>query len=94
MHHTEEGTFGLLRSHSSALHSPGSIHRLVAAAPADMCAACEWTQGLLGRTVAVCHVQMPLLLLRPRAIELTPAPPRRVLRLRSPRAPPVFPDDC
>ncbi|MDQ2800775.1 MAG: hypothetical protein M3Y13_14185 [Armatimonadota bacterium] len=94
LHHTEEESFGLLGAHSLVLPSAGSIHRTTIAAPPDMCAACEWTQGLLGGTVAVYHVQTPLLLLRPISLDLTPAPTRRVLRLRSPRAPPVFPADC
>lgn len=89
LHHTDEETFGSLRSSSY-----GSIHRVPPTAPVDTCAACEWTQGLVGGSLAVYHVQTPLFLLRPRSLDLTPAPIRRALRRRSSRAPPALLADC
>ena len=85
LHHTDGG---------SPSHAAASLHRPTAAAPADTCVACEWTQGMQTGTLSVCQVQSPLF-----ALDLCAAPPvrpllRRALRRRSPRAPPVFPTPC
>lgn len=83
LHHTDEGGFAFAGSHSRA-----GLHHLTSLTPLDTCAACEWTEGLQGKTLAIYHVQSPLFLLRPRLVALASSPIRRVLRLRSPRAPP------
>jgi hypothetical protein len=66
-----------------------TLHRQTAAAPQDTCAACEWTQGLLGRTLSVCRVQLPLFHLPPRLHSALPLFLARPLRLRPSRAPPI-----
>ena len=59
LHHTDEGALC-----PAGHHSMSGIHRLTAAAPADTCAACEWTQGLQCKTLSVYHLQSPSLLPR------------------------------
>lgn len=81
LHHTE--TFAV------ASHGLAGMHRQTAAAPGDICAACEWTQGLQGRTLAVCRVQAPLFLSHTRRSIAVPSVITCTLPDRSPRAPPI-----
>ena len=85
------GTAGVV-NHTEAAARPGhktasSLGRQVAVT-ADACAACEWTQGLQGRTLTVCWESFPLFCLTPRR---TPAVSQFVARFlchRPSRAPP------
>ncbi len=86
------GTDGALH-HTDGVSSScaaSSLHRLTAAAPADNCAACQWTQGMQTGALSVCQVQSPLLTLQPRLQPALRRLARRALRQRSPRAPPLF----
>ena len=85
LHHTEAASSGCVGS-----HGPSGLHRATAAAPADTCAACEWTQGLQGRTLSVLRVSVPLFVLHPCSRFVPSAPLRRVARLGMGRAPPFF----
>lgn len=83
LHHTEEqasARAGSLR--------PSGLHRPAVALLADSCAACEWTQGLQGRTLAVLRVSAPLSSLCPHPQSVPTSPLRRVARLGMGRAPP------
>lgn len=85
LHHTDEGAFP---------HASYSLRHLTAAAPADTCAACQWTQGMQTGALLICQVQSPLFVLQPRLQPALRRLARRALRLRSPRAPPVFLTNC
>ena len=85
LHHTEEqasARAGSLR--------PSGLHQPTAAVPTDSCAACEWTQGLQGRTLAVLRVITPLFSLCPHSQFVPPSPLRRIARCGMGRAPPLF----
>ena len=85
LHHSDAGTFP---------HAASALHRATAAAPADTCAACQWTQGMQTGALTVCQVQSPLFSFQPCLQAIVRPLSRRLLRLRSPRAPPVFPTIC
>ena len=57
LHHTDRGV---------PPHAASSLHRATANAPADSCAACQWTQGMQTGSVSACQVQSPLFALQPR----------------------------
>jgi len=86
------GTAGVLH-HTETLAVPGhgaaGLHRQTAAALVDSCAACEWTQGLQGRTLSVSRVQVPLLAVYARLQTAVPRLSTRTLPRRSSRAPPI-----
>jgi len=88
------GTAGSL-SHTDRLRAGGSassrafVHRAVLAAPADTCAACQWTQGVQSQTSTAFAYAAPLSALALLIVFLFASPSLRVLRRRSPRAPPV-----
>ncbi|MGI4792437.1 MAG: hypothetical protein ACRYFS_26720 [Janthinobacterium lividum] len=65
-----------------------SLHRQ-AAVPVDTCAACQWTQGLQGRTLTVFRVQFPLFHRHLRLASALTLVIARSIRHRSSRAPPV-----
>jgi hypothetical protein len=81
LHHSDAGAFP---------HASASVHRAMAAALPDACAACRWTQGMQTGGLAVCRVQSPLFILQPRLQTVLRRLTRRVLHQRSPRAPPLF----
>lgn len=83
LHHTEAGG-SVKRAHGAV-----SSLRHQSTVPADMCAACEWTQGLQGRTLSACRVPFVLLPL-PTRVRISPISVlARTPRLRPSRAPPV-----
>jgi hypothetical protein len=82
LNHTEE--FATPPGHAAA-----SLHGQTAAAPGDACAACEWTQGLQGRTLAVFRLPAPLFLLRLRLPAAAPRLAAHASPYRASRAPPV-----
>ncbi len=89
LHHTEaEGTARVAQTKAAS-----SLHHS-AAAPNDTCAACEWTQGLQGRTLSVCRVPFPLFSLPSRPRPMLPALMARPLRSRPSRAPPISSISC
>lgn len=81
LHHTEGG---------ASSRAASSLHGSTAAAPADACAACQWTQGLQSGALSACQAQAPLFVLQPRPQPVLRRLARRALRRRSPRAPPAF----
>ena len=87
------GTGGVLNhteaeANAQPPRSAASLHRL-AAVPTDTCAACEWTQGMLGRTLSVCRIPSPQFYFYPRRHFAAPAALARTHRCRPSRAPPV-----
>ncbi len=91
------GTAGVLH-HTETLavagHGPAGLHRQTAAAPLDTCAACEWTQGLQGRTLSVCRVQVPLFAAYWRRCTVVPSIIALTLPSRASRAPPTSTTFC
>ena len=92
LHHTE-GESALRPASQAAAPLLSAARHHLAPVPSDTCAACEWTQGLLGRTLAVCRVSLPLLSSMPCSITL-PALPAYTLRQRPSRAPPASSAFC
>ena len=84
LHHTDEGPDFVSASSRAALG------HVTLAAPADDCAACQWTQGLQSGTFSVCRVVLPLTFAPPYTRRVSRLSARRPLRLRSPRAPPAI----
>jgi hypothetical protein len=82
LHHTEEGAAWPSRVSASTVHHAAVV-------PDDICAACEWTQGLQGRTASVCRVEFPLFLLHPRRQSIAALLIDRAPQSGSSRAPPV-----
>jgi len=93
LHHTEAEGAARPVSQAASHLLPAALHHL-AAAPNDTCAACEWTQGLQGRTLAVPHVSFPLFSFTPRLHSALPALLARTPRCRPSRAPPVSSAFC
>ena len=84
LHHTEaEGTARAARTQATARL------RHAAVVPSDACAACEWTQGLQSRTLSVCQIDFPLLLLSSRQADALFLLTAQTFRHRSSRAPPI-----
>jgi len=81
LHHSDAGAFP---------HAASSLHRATAAAPADTCVACRWTQGMQTGALFVSQVQSPLFILQPCLQTVLRRLTHRALRQRSPRAPPLF----
>lgn len=88
LHHTEaEGSAQPLPKAASSLHH-------AVAASNDACAACEWTQGLQGLTLAVSPVSLLLCPLPPSLHFSLPTVITPPLRCRPSRAPPVSSAFC
>jgi len=65
------------------------VHHAAKVVLADACVACQWTQGLQSQSLAVFCFAAPLDALALLLVSLAAALVLRVLRCRSPRAPPV-----
>jgi hypothetical protein len=86
------GTDGVLHHTEAGLSSHGTshAHHRTVAAPADNCAACEWTQGMQTGTMAVCRVPLPFFAVIPNVLPLIRRITYPVSRRSSPRAPPIL----
>ena len=93
LHHTEaEGASRPVSQVASRL-LPAALHHLTAV-PHDTCAACEWTQGLLGRTLSFSPISFLLSPLPSRPRPALPALIARATPRRSSRAPPASSAFC